>query len=78
MYRVILCVVAALSAFGMAATPAVADDNSTCASGAGDEAIAACSRLIAENPKNIVAYNSAALPTATGATGTARSPTSTW
>jgi tetratricopeptide (TPR) repeat protein len=56
MHRVILSVVAALSVFGMPEMPAAADDISTCASKAGDDAVAACSRLIARNPKSPVAY----------------------
>lgn len=54
MYRIIFGVMIALSTFGMPA--AAADDNSTCASGAGDDAIAACSRLIKRNPKNATAH----------------------
>jgi tetratricopeptide (TPR) repeat protein len=55
MYPVILCAAAALL---VAATvqPATADDRSACETGTGDEAIAACSRLLARNPKFAFAY----------------------
>jgi hypothetical protein len=56
MYRVILCATAALLV-AIVIQPATADDTSVCLSGAGDDAIAACSHLIAENPKSPVAYN---------------------
>jgi tetratricopeptide (TPR) repeat protein len=55
MYRLFFSIIVALSAFGMTATLA-ADDTSTCAKLSGDDAIAACSRLIKINPKHIQAY----------------------
>jgi tetratricopeptide (TPR) repeat protein len=54
MYRLTLCA-ATFLAFGIAAAPAAADDRDTCA-GVGDDAIAACSRLIGRNPKDAIAY----------------------
>jgi tetratricopeptide (TPR) repeat protein len=55
MYRVILCAVAALLVTAVQA--ATTNDRSMCAQRAGDEAIAACTRLLAINPRNAVAYN---------------------
>jgi tetratricopeptide (TPR) repeat protein len=52
MYRVMLCAAAVL----VAAQPATADDNGTCSSGTGDEAIDACSRLLMFDP-NSFAYD---------------------
>jgi tetratricopeptide (TPR) repeat protein len=57
MYWVILCGAAALLLVATAVQPATADDRSVCASATGDEAIAACSRLLALDPKNAAAYN---------------------
>jgi len=57
MYPVILSIVAVLSVFGMAATPAMADDISTCNSASGDDAIEACGRLIRRNPKDVGAFS---------------------
>src|SRR5215467_305007 len=57
MYRVLLCMAAALLAFDFASAPALADDNETCHKGTGEDSIAACSRLIQRNPRNAVAYN---------------------
>src|SRR5215470_14642592 len=58
MYRIVLRVAAALSACGVAVAPALADDNDTCRYGIGDAKIAACSRVIQQNPKNASAFNS--------------------
>src|SRR5215468_4694098 len=58
MYRIVLRVAAALSACGVAVAPALADDNDTCRYGIGDAKIAACSRVIQQNPKNAFAFNS--------------------
>jgi Flp pilus assembly protein TadD len=55
MYRVILCAVAALLVTAVQA--ATTNDRSICAQRAGDEAIAACTRLLAINPRSAVAYN---------------------
>jgi tetratricopeptide (TPR) repeat protein len=54
MYRIIWGAAALLVA--TAVQPATADDRRACGSGAGDEAITACSRLLALNPKDAVAY----------------------
>jgi tetratricopeptide (TPR) repeat protein len=56
MYRIILCAAAALLV-ATAVQPAIADDASVCGSGTGGEAIAACSRILALNPKSAEAYN---------------------
>src|SRR5262249_43041574 len=56
MYRVILSTAAALMAFGIVAAPAMADDRDTCRIAIGDDAIAACNRLIQRNPNDAVAY----------------------
>jgi tetratricopeptide (TPR) repeat protein len=61
MYRVVLCVAAAILTFGMAATPAAADDRETCFRAVftdedEKETIPACSRLIQQNPKEVKAY----------------------
>jgi tetratricopeptide (TPR) repeat protein len=57
MYRVILCAAAAMM-IATAVQPATADDRSVCAAyRTGAEAIAACSRLLELNPKNVVAYS---------------------
>jgi tetratricopeptide (TPR) repeat protein len=55
MYRMTLCAAAALLV-ATAVQPATADDASMCISGTGDEEIAACSRLLALDPKPF-AYN---------------------
>jgi tetratricopeptide (TPR) repeat protein len=56
MYRIILCAAAALLV-ATAIQPAAADDASVCGSGIGGEAIAACTRILALNPKSAEAYN---------------------
>ena len=55
MYRIIWGAAALLVAT-TAVQPATADDRRACGSGTGDEAITACSRLLALNPKDAVAY----------------------
>jgi tetratricopeptide (TPR) repeat protein len=55
MYRIALCT-AALSVVGMVVAPAFADDTDTCKEAAGEDSIAACSRLIERNPQDAVAY----------------------
>jgi tetratricopeptide (TPR) repeat protein len=55
MYRAILCATAALL-IATAVQPATANDRSVCVSGTGDDAIAACSRLLALEPKLAGAY----------------------
>src|SRR5262245_29101745 len=57
MYRIILCAGAALLALDIAVTPARADDTQTCLNGTGDEAVAACDRIIARTPTDAVTYN---------------------
>jgi tetratricopeptide (TPR) repeat protein len=59
MYRLILCA-ATLLAFGVAAAPAASDDRQMCRGGASDEEIAACSRVIAQNPKDAFAFRNRA------------------
>jgi tetratricopeptide (TPR) repeat protein len=54
MYWVILC--AATAVLVAAVQPATADDVSVCRNGT-DDAIAACSRLLAFNPRNAIFYN---------------------
>jgi tetratricopeptide (TPR) repeat protein len=56
MYRVISCAAAALLV-ATAVQPATADDRSACDHGTGDESIAACSRLLMRNPRDVAAYN---------------------
>jgi Flp pilus assembly protein TadD len=56
MYRIALRVAAVALAL-MAVMPAFADDRSKCDNDSGDEAIAACSRLIAKNPRDSKAFN---------------------
>jgi Flp pilus assembly protein TadD len=54
-----LCFAAALLAFGVAPLCVAADDSEICRdTQKGDEAVAACGRLIARNPKDVAAYNS--------------------
>jgi tetratricopeptide (TPR) repeat protein len=56
-YRAILCVAAVPFTFGVPTLSAAADDRETCGSSrGGDDAIAACSRLIKRNPKDAYAY----------------------
>jgi tetratricopeptide (TPR) repeat protein len=57
MFRAVLCVAAALLTFGIATASARADDGAGCAKASGDEAIAACSRPLARNPRNSGAYH---------------------
>jgi tetratricopeptide (TPR) repeat protein len=57
MFRFILCAAAALLTLGMATLSAAADDRETCAEGfRRDESIAACSRLLKRNPKDVGIY----------------------
>src|SRR5215467_1073897 len=56
MQRVIFCAAAALTAFGVAAAPAAADDLAICVAPGNQDAIAACSRLIQGNPRNATAF----------------------
>jgi tetratricopeptide (TPR) repeat protein len=57
MFRVMLRTAAALSVFAIAAvTPAAADDRDTCLRGDGENAIAACTRLIERNRRDTTAY----------------------
>jgi tetratricopeptide (TPR) repeat protein len=56
MYRIVLCATSALLAFGMGAVPALADDTDTCKRWRGEDSVAACNRLIEQNPGNAVAY----------------------
>jgi cob(I)alamin adenosyltransferase len=51
MYRVVILAAAALLV-AIAVRPVRADDRSVCVYGTVDEAIAACSRLLAVNPKD--------------------------
>jgi len=55
MYRTILRVVATVLV-ATAVQPAAADDARVCGQAAGDDAIAACTRLLSLNPSNVVAY----------------------
>jgi tetratricopeptide (TPR) repeat protein len=55
MYRVILCTAAALLV-AAAIQPATADDRTVCVSGTGDEAIAACTRMLSLDRKNAASY----------------------
>jgi tetratricopeptide (TPR) repeat protein len=57
MYRIVPVAAAALIVWFAAAGHAVADDRATCGKDrAGDEGIAACSRLIKRNPKDATSY----------------------
>jgi tetratricopeptide (TPR) repeat protein len=55
MCRTVVSVSAALMAFAIATISAAADDRETC-SELGDEAIAACGRLISRNPGDAASY----------------------
>ncbi len=59
MYRVVLCIAAALLALGTAALSAPGDSRKACRDGSplSSETIAACSRAIARNPKDAVAIS---------------------
>jgi Flp pilus assembly protein TadD len=57
-FLVILRAAAALLTLGSALVPALADDADTCRRATGDDSIAACSRLLARNPKDAGAYYS--------------------
>jgi tetratricopeptide (TPR) repeat protein len=59
MHRVISSAVVALLAFGSAIGSALGDE--ICDKGKGDDSIAACSRLIEQNPKFAAAYNNRGL-----------------
>jgi tetratricopeptide (TPR) repeat protein len=61
LYRSVLWTAAALSILGAAAPSAGADDHQACRGLNRDEAVAACSRLIARNPKDADAYNNRGL-----------------
>ena len=56
MYPLNWCATAVLLV-ATAVRPATADDRSVCGTGTGDEAIAACNRLLALNPKDVTSYN---------------------
>ena len=55
MYRVILYVASAVLV-AAAVQPATADDTSVCQQATGEQAIAACTRMLALNPKNAVVF----------------------
>jgi tetratricopeptide (TPR) repeat protein len=57
-FTVVLRIAAALLTLGTALAPALADDADTCRKASGDDSIAACSRLLARNPKDAGAYYS--------------------
>src|SRR5262249_53633294 len=57
MFRTVFCVAAALFTFGVATVSAAADDRATCGKSSGDELIAACSRVLARDPREAVAYH---------------------
>jgi tetratricopeptide (TPR) repeat protein len=61
LYRSVTWMAAALSILGAAAPPAGADDHQACRGLNRDEALAACSRLIARSPKDADAYNNRGL-----------------
>src|SRR5215468_7910337 len=61
MFRNVLRVAAALLTFGIATVSAAADDRATCDKASGDDAIAACSRLLQRNPNNAIAYSNRGL-----------------
>jgi tetratricopeptide (TPR) repeat protein len=56
MYRIISCAAAALLSAGVGAAAAVAGDAETCKASTGEAAIAACSRVIARQPKSAAAW----------------------
>src|SRR5579871_4297268 len=58
MYFTVLRAVAALLPLGAALTPALADDADMCGRARGDDSIAACSRLLARNPRDAGAHYS--------------------
>jgi tetratricopeptide (TPR) repeat protein len=55
MYRMIPCIAAAVL-MAVAVRPAAADDLSLCGQHAGDDSIAACTRLLAHNPREATVY----------------------
>src|SRR5262249_57946024 len=57
MHRVILCAAIALSIAGNVAAQTPPADADACRNATGDDAIAACSRLIGRNPRNAVAWH---------------------
>jgi tetratricopeptide (TPR) repeat protein len=65
MFRVILCASVALLSVTLAVLSAAADDRETCRGG-GDDAVAACSRLIARNPGDAGAWYNRGLQYAIG------------
>jgi tetratricopeptide (TPR) repeat protein len=61
MYRIISYAAAALLTASIGAAPALAGDAETCKMSSGEDGIAACSRVIARQPKSSVAYYNRAL-----------------
>jgi tetratricopeptide (TPR) repeat protein len=57
-FILVLRAAAVLLTLGAALAPALADDADTCRKASGDDSIAACSRLLARNPKDADAYYS--------------------
>ena len=57
-FIVVLRAVAALLTLSAALAPALADDADTCRKASGDDSVAACSRVLARNPKDAGAYYS--------------------
>jgi tetratricopeptide (TPR) repeat protein len=55
MFRPVLCVAAALLTFGIMPLSAAADDRATCEDWQSEKAVAACGRLIRQNP-NVATY----------------------
>jgi tetratricopeptide (TPR) repeat protein len=55
MFRAVLYAAAALFTFGIATVSAAADDRLICGDWHSEESVAACSRLISQNP-NVAAY----------------------
>jgi tetratricopeptide (TPR) repeat protein len=56
MFRTVLCVAAALFTFGIATVSAAADDLETCGRRQDEKAVAACSRLINQNPRDAATF----------------------
>jgi tetratricopeptide (TPR) repeat protein len=57
MFRAFMWAAAVLLTLDLVMMPAAADDRKTCNEGTGDASIAACGRLIAQNPRDATAYN---------------------
>jgi tetratricopeptide (TPR) repeat protein len=57
MLRIVLCLAAALLTFGIVPLSAAAGDRETCADWQSEQAVAACSRLLNQNPSDAIFHN---------------------